>query len=171
MEANKYKSNVGLIWVADETVIDLDGKNIWFWDIIDTKTRFLIALHMSRSVLPKTQSSLCGRRTSELVIPRLIYTDKLRAYLYGIVLTFGADTKHGQGGSFDAECNTNLIERFHGTIKSSTKVMRRGLHTIEPARLFMDGWLVHYNFFRLRMSLRDMTPTQAAGINFPFGNW
>src|SRR3990170_8956630 len=46
-EADKYHPNVGSIWVADETVIDIDGKNVWFWDMIDTKTRFLIASHMS----------------------------------------------------------------------------------------------------------------------------
>ena len=71
---------------------------------------------------------------------------------------------------FDVEVNTNLIERFHGTIKSRTKVMR-GLHTIDSARLFMDGWLVHYNFFRPHMSLKDMTPAMAAGIRFPFRHW
>src|SRR3989337_2877847 len=36
-EAESYKPNVGSIWVADETVLDIDGKNIWLWDIIDSK--------------------------------------------------------------------------------------------------------------------------------------
>jgi hypothetical protein len=103
-------------------------------------------------------------------IPRIIYTDKLWAYLDGIELTFGADTTHKQGSPFDLENNTNLIERMHGTIKSRTKVMR-GLHTVESARLFLDGWLVHYNFFRPHMSLRDRTPAQVAGIRFPLRNW
>jgi hypothetical protein len=102
--------------------------------------------------------------------PRVIYTDKLRAYLEGIEKVFGADTRHTQGGPFDVENNTNLIERFHGTLKERTKVMR-GLHTIESARRFLDGWLVHYNFFRPHTSLRDMTPAQVAGIKFPFRNW
>jgi hypothetical protein len=103
-------------------------------------------------------------------IPRVIYTDKLRAYLEGIERTFGADTLHKQGSPFSIENNTNLIERMHGTIKSRTKVMR-GLHTIESARLFLDGWLVHYNFFRPHMSLNDRTPAHMAKINFPFRNW
>jgi hypothetical protein len=59
---------------------------------------------------------------------------------------------------------------MHGTIKSRTKVMR-GLYTLESAKLFMAGWLAHYNFFRPRMSLRDKTPAQVAGISFPFRNW
>jgi transposase-like protein len=171
MEAGKYKPEVGSVWVADETVIDIDGKNVWFWDIIDTKTRFLIASHMSFTRTAKDAQALMKQAYDQTgKIPRVIYTDKLRAYLDGIELTFGADTIHKQGSPFDVETNTNFIERFHGTIKSRTKVMR-GLHTVESARLFMDGWLVHYNFFRPHMSLRDRTPAQVAGIRFPFRNW
>lgn len=171
MDTAKYKPDVGSIWVADETMIDLDGKNVWFWDMIDAKTRFLIASHMSYTRTTKDAEALMRQaydRTGK--IPRVIYTDKLRAYLDGIELTFGADTEHRQGGPFDVEDNTNLIERFHGTIKGRTKVMR-GLHTLESARLFMDGWLVHYNFFRPHRSLRDRTPSSVAGIRYPFRNW
>lgn len=171
IEANKYKPEVGSIWTADETMIDLDGKNVWLWDIIDTKTRFLIASHMSYTHTTKDAEILMRQaynRTGK--IPRVIYTDKLRAYLDGIELTFGADTIHKRGSPFDVESNTNLIERFHETIKSRTKVMR-GLHTLESARLFLDGWLVHYNFFRPHMSLRNRTPASVAGIRFPFRNW
>jgi transposase-like protein len=171
MEANKYKPDVGRVWVADETVIDIDGKNIWLWDIIDTKTRFLIASHMSYTRTTKDAQALMKQaydRTGK--IPRIIYTDKLRAYLDGIELTFGADTEHRRGSPFDIENNTNIIERMHGTIKSRTKVMR-GLHTPESARLFLDGWLVHYNFFRPHMSLKDRTPASVAGIRFPYRNW
>ncbi len=170
-EAEKYKPNVGSVWVADETVIDIDGKNIWLWDIIDTKTRFLIATHLSYTRTTKDAQTLMKQayeRTGR--IPRVIYTDKLRAYLDGIELTFGADTKHKQGSPFDVEHKANYIERFHGTIKSRTKVMR-GLHTIESARKFIDGWLVHYNYFRPHMSLNDKTPSQVAGVKFPFRNW
>lgn len=152
-------------------MIDLDGKNIWLWDIIDSKTRFLISTHMSYTRTTKDAQQLMEQayeRTGK--IPRVIYTDKLAAYLDGIELTFGADTQHRQGGPFDVEANTNLIERFHSTLKERTKVMR-GLHSMESARRFLDGWLVHYNFFRPHTSLRDITPASVAGIKFPFRNW
>ncbi len=157
--------------VADETVIDIDGKNIWFWDIIDIKTRFLIASHMSYTRITRDAETLMKQaynRTGK--IPRVIYTYKLRAYLDGIELTFGADTQHRQGSPFDIENKANLIERFHGTIKERTKVMR-GLHTVETAKKFLDGWLIHYNYFRPHTSLKDKTPAQMAGIKFPFRNW
>lgn len=170
-EAKKYKPSVGSIWVADETMLDIDGKNIWLWDIIDTKTRFLIATHMSYTRTTKDAEQLMKQayqRTGK--IPHIIYTDKLRAYLDGIELTFGAWTKHKAGSPFDVGSNNNYIERFHSTLKSRTKVMR-GLHTIKSARKYLDGWLVHYNFFRPHMSLRDSTPAFVAEIKFPFRNW
>ena len=170
-EAKKHRPDVGSIWVADETVLDIDGKNIWLWDIIDAKTRFLITTHMSYTRTIKDAQALMKQayeRTGK--IPRIIYTDKLAAYLDGIELTFGADTEHRRGSPFDVGGNSNYIERFHSTLKSRTKVMR-GLHTIESARKYLDGWLVHYNFFRPHMSLNDRTPANMAGIKFPFRNW
>jgi len=170
-EVAEYKPQVGSVWVADETVIDIDGKNVWLWDIIDIKTRFLIATHMS---FTRTKSDAVALMKKAYLktgkIPRVIYTDKLRAYLEGIELTFGGDTQHKTGSPFDVENKANIIERMHGTIKSRTKVMR-GLHTLESAKLFMAGWLAHYNFFRPHMSLKDRTPAQVAGIQFPFRNW
>ena len=102
--------------------------------------------------------------------PRIIYTDKLRAYLEGIEQVFGGETRHRQGSPFDIESHHNYIERFHSTLKERTKVMR-GLKTKKTAKLFLDGWLVHYNFFRPHMSLNDKTPAEVAGIKCPLRNW
>ncbi len=35
-------------WVVDETMVKVTG-NMWFWDIIDEGTRFLLASHLSRT--------------------------------------------------------------------------------------------------------------------------
>ena len=96
-------------------------------------------------------------------------TDKLRAYLDGVELAFGSETKHVQTKPFTVQQNTNLIERFHGTLKDRTKVMR-GLKSRESAKLLTDGWLVHYNYLRPHETLRK-TPAEAAGIKFPYKDW
>ena len=45
---DKLKPKVGDKWIADETMVDLDkGVKVWFWDIIDTDTRFLLASRVS----------------------------------------------------------------------------------------------------------------------------
>lgn len=171
-EAKEYIPDVGDTWVADETMLNLDfsGK-IWFWDIIDSRTRFLLASHIS-----KTRTTKDAQRLMELAsktankTPKTIITDKLRAYLDGIELTFGADTKHIASKPFTVKNNTNLIERFHGTLKDRTKVMR-GLKDIRTAKLITDGWLFHYNYLRPHESLNGKTPAQVAGVRFPYRNW
>ena len=168
----KYKpKDVGQVWVADETVLKIDGKNVWFWDLIDAKTRFLLASHISTTRTTKDAQMLMQKAYKRTgIIPRVIYTDALRAYLDGIELTFGADTQHKPGGPFDVEANTNLIERFHGTLKARTKIMR-GLKDIESAKLFTQGWLLYYNYLRPHESLSGRTPAQFAGVKYPYRNW
>jgi putative transposase len=170
-EAENYKPNVGDLWAADETVLDIDGKNIWFWDIIDAKTRFLLASRISRSRTIKEAALLMNEAKHRAgKSPKTILTDKLAAYLDGIELVFGADTKHIQSKPFTVENSTNYIERFHGTLKDRTKVMR-GLKDIKSARLITAGWLLHYNYLRPHESLGGKTPAEVAGVKYPYRDW
>ena len=169
-EAEKQKPNVGDVWVADETVLKIDGKNTWFWDIIDAKTRFLLASHISTVRTSRDARKLMEKAAERAgKTPKIVLTDKLRAYLDGIELAFGADTEHVATKPFTVQQNTNLIERFHGTLKDRTKVMR-GLKSRESAKLLLDGWIVYYNFLRQHETLKK-TPAEKAGIDFQFKNW
>ena len=171
IEAKSYTAQVGDIWIADETVLKIGGENIWFWDIIDDKTRFLLASNIS--INRTTPSARVLMERAEKVagkVPKTVITDKLQAYLDGIELAFGAETKHIPSKKLTSRPGTQLIERFHSTLKARTKVMR-GLKKRETARLIMDGWLVHYNFFRPHEGIGNITPAEKAGIKFPFRNW
>lgn len=168
--ARSYKPNVGDTWVADETVLKIGGKKLWFWDIIDSDTRFLLASHISPKRFTKDAQILFERAVERAgKKPKVIVTDKLRSYLDAIELTFGADTKHIATKPFTVETNTNLIERFHGSLKDRTEVMR-GLKGKDTARILLDGWLVYYNFFRMHDTLQT-TPAKKAGIDSPIKNW
>ena len=102
--------------------------------------------------------------------PKVVITDKLRAYIDGIELAFGSDTEHRQGGAFNVKNSTSLIERFHNTLKERTKVMR-DLRNKDTLKRFTDGWLVHYNFFRPNMALNDKTPASMAGLSYECQDW
>ncbi len=164
-----YKpKNIGDIFVADETVIEIDGKNAWLWDIIDYKTRFLLATRISRSRTTRDAQILYDRAVAMAgKEPIKVITDKLSSYLD---VRYGEDTEHIQSRPFAVEDNTQMIERFHETLKQRTKVMR-GLKNIETAHDFINGWLVHYNYLRKHTALGDRTPAQAAGIDYPNENW
>lgn len=159
---------VGNLWVADETVIEVDGQNVWLFDIIDYKTRFLLATRISRSRTTRDAQMLYERAVKMAgKEPRKVVTDKLASYLD---VRYGDDTEHVRGGPFTVEHNTQMIERFHETLKQRTKTMR-GLKNMESAHDFIQGWLVHYNYLRPHTALGDRTPAEAAGIDYPYDNW
>jgi len=165
------RPNVGDKWIADETVLKINGKKYWLFDCIDADSRFLLASHLSpnrgireaRALMEKAEA-VAGKT------PKVVVTDKLLAYLDGIELAFGADAKHQQCSPFDVEHNTNLIERFQGTLKDRTKVLR-GLKKPETARKFIEGWLINYNYFRPHISLEGKTPAQKAGVKLATDDW
>jgi transposase-like protein len=160
--------DIGDVWVADETVIEIDGQNVWLWDIIDDKSRYLLATRISRSRTTQDAQILIDKAIKTAgKSPKVIITDKLASYLD---VDYGKDTEHRQGRPFTLEDNTQKIERFHGTLKQRTKVMR-GLKNFESALDFTEGWLVHYNYLRPHESLKERTPAEVAGIAYPYQNW
>ncbi len=168
---NPLQPKVSDVWVVDETVIKATGRNLWFWDIIDEDTRFLLASHLSKSRTTLDAATIMRRAWQKAgKAPRFIISDQLAAYIDGIELVFGSYSKHIQSRGLTAEISTNLIERFHGTLKGRTKVLR-GFKTIETAEQILDGFLLHYNYFRPHMSLKDKTPAEVAGIKSPLTSW
>lgn len=171
-KAKEFKPEVGDIWVADETVLKVGGRNVWFWDIIDKKSRFLLATRLSETRTTKDAALLmkaASRRAGK--VPAVVITDKLHAYIDGVELVFGADTKHIRSKPFtDKDKFTNIIERFHGTLKDRTNVIR-GFANMHTAKLLTDAWLVHYNFFKEHESLGNISPAQKMGIPVPFKDW
>lgn len=168
---DSYKPKVSNTWIADETVIKFNDKIHWLWDIIDHDTRFLLATYLTPNRGTKEAQvlmELAAKRADK--VPTRVITDKLAGYLDGIELAFGADTHHIQSGPFEKEDGTNLIERFQGTIKDRTKVVR-GFKTMPTAILILNGFLIHYNFFRPHISLKGRTPAEVAGIKSPFKTW
>lgn len=158
-------------WVVDETVVKVGGKNVWYWDVLCENSRFLISSHLSktRGVLDvSTVMRKAWQRTEKA--PRFIVSDCLGVYPDGIERVFGSYSTHIQSMGFSDEINNNIIERFHGTVKDRTKVMR-GFKTKETALLILDGFGTYYNFFRPHMSLDNKTPAQIAKLKPPVNNW
>ena len=168
------KAQAGDTWVADETVLKLKsggGENIWLFDCIDEDSRFLLASHLTPHRYTKDAQTLMEKAEKRAgKTPKIVITDKLRSYLGAVEETFGADAKHHQSGPFALERSTRSVERLHGTLKDRTKIMR-GLANRETAKLVLDGWGVHYNYFRPHQGLAGKTPAEAKGVDAPFRSW
>lgn len=158
-------------WVIDETVIKVGGRNYWLWDVINVKDRFLLASHLTITrTMRSAVAVLYEAKGRTIGIPRQIVSDGMMAYPDAIERVFGADSEHIRAKGLTAEINTNIIERFQGTVKERTKVMR-GLKTLESAKIISEGFIIHYDFLRPHMTLKDKTPAVAAGLKLPFKTW
>ena len=154
-------------WHADETEVKVNGKYAYMWNVMDSKTRFLIAKLLSFGRGSKEATKLLTRalnRTGKE--PRSLITDGLKSYGAAIdakqIDGSMRSTAHHASGLQDA--GNNRIERMHGTIKERTKLLR-GLHDIRTGRLFMDGLETYYNYARPHSALDGSTPAESAGIH------
>lgn len=170
----QFKPKVSDRWIADETVIHLNGGvDIWVWDVIDEETRFLLALKISyrRTVDDaKILFELAKKRAGKT--PKEIITDGLNLYPEAVSEVFG-DNVHVGASPFikDSEgVNTRPIERWHETLKERTKVLY-GLRDTNSALAFLDGFVAYYNFIRPHDGLDNKTPAEVAGIEYPIKTW
>ncbi|GEM_PF-1512646 len=173
-QSKDFRPNVGDTWVADETYMKLGKRKVYFWDIIDADTRYLLATHVSftrGSKDAKELMRLAEERAGKT--PKVIITDKLASYISGIEDAYGADARHVQGGPFkflETGESTALIERFHNTLELRTRVFRK-YKDIGSIRLLTGGWLVNYNFFKQHEGVGDIPPAQAMNKVVPFKDW
>jgi putative transposase len=173
-QSKDFHPEVGDTWVADETYMKLGEQTVYFWDIIDSKTRYLLASNVSTNRGGR-EARLLMRRASVRAgkTPKVVVTDKLRSYIIGVGDEFGTKTKHVQGGPFKTLSSgesTAQIERFHKTLEQRTKVFEK-FKDLASIKLLTDGWLINYNFFKQNEGCGNIPPAQASSKSVPFKDW
>ena len=164
------KAQVGDEWVADEMAVRVGGWQMWNWNVMDKKTRYILASHLSRTrtqaaaneVMEKAKEA-AGRD------PNTITTDKLKVYRPAITKVF-PKTLHIKSQGLRSEVNNNMSERLQGTYRSREKTLR-GLDSMASAQRYLDGWTITYNHMRGHESLNNETPGKRAKANPPFTEW
>ena len=171
-ETEKTRVGVGDTWIVSENMVKIVGKSYWLLDVTDKSTRFLLATKLSygratgdiRDLL-ETARSKAGK------IPKRILTNDWVGYPDGIELAYGADVRHIRTLKFDEDADsTRLVEYWHNTLKDRMRIMFN-LKDRDHSRLILDGWLVHYNYFRLQKVLNDKTPAEISRAEFKFHSW
>lgn len=162
-------------WHEDETMINCEGRNIWFWEMIDEDTRFLVASHISGSrTMQDTIAIFKKGYDQSKVRPKAVFVDGSLVYKGAFNKVFYSRYKTDRVeliqrvGIRTRETN-NMVERLHGTIKDRTKPMR-GLKSFESTKDILEGYTIHYNYVRPHQSLKGKTPAQVARMDAP-DNW
>jgi transposase-like protein len=163
------------LWHEDETMIQCEGRSIWFWEMIDEDTRFMVASHISGTrSLEDTIAIFQKGFDQSKVRPKAVFVDGSHVYSSAfnkVFWTMRKDTRPElvQRVGIRARETNNIVERLHGTLKDRTKPMR-GLKSFESTKLLLEGYAVHYNCVRPHQSLGGKTPAQAARMEVP-SNW
>jgi transposase-like protein len=160
------------LWHEDETMLSCEGRNIWFWEMIDEDTKFLVASHVSgtRTLEDTIEVFKRGYEQSK-VRPRAVFVDGSFVYekaFNKVFYTMKKDTRPElvQRVGIRARETNNIVERMHGTVKDRTRVMR-GLKSFESTKSILEGFAIHYNYVRPHQSLNGKTPAQAARTQAP----
>ena len=147
-------------------MVDVGGRKAWLWNVMDGKTRYILATHLTpdrdanaaRTVLRKAMAA------SDKA-PDYFFSDKLRSYQPALRELL-PKVKHYQSEGMTADINNNLSERLQGTFKDRIKTLR-GL-SLETGQRYLDGWVFTYNHFREHESLNYDTPGKRAKSGLPF---
>lgn len=163
---------VSTTWIADETMLALDKhRKAWLWDIIDARTRFLLATMVSftrsESDAKLVMEQACARASKR---PQTVMTGKADSYIDSNVLAFGAGTDRRRAPPLDIRAAADLSGPCHGKLKERTKVLS-GFRDVDTFLKFNDGFRVHYNFLRPHKVLKGKTPAEAANINYDLAHW
>lgn len=164
----------------DEQVIQVGKENVWCWNAMDNKTRFLLAQQLTkvrtiedaRGIMQKAKAVISQR-------PKEIATDKGKFYPEAVRKEFGGvgghgrvllniqrlkDRQHKSGYHLTKKRDNQIIERYHGTFRERDKVIR-GLKSDASAEKYMENWKTYYNFVKPHMTFKGLTPSEVAGIS------
>ena len=166
--------NSSSTWHMDDTLVKVSGRHMVLWALLDSETRFLLALHISSKRGAEEAQVLIrkGLKTAKNEPTELI-SDGLGSYHVAIEREFKVNHKkhnitHIQG-PLTASFN-NKMERFHGVLKNRVKTMCR-LNSEKTAKTFAKGFEVYYNFIKPHKALNGKTPAQAVGLTSKKNNW
>jgi transposase-like protein len=164
------KPELSGLWHEDETMIPCEGRDVWFWEMIDEDTKFMVASHLSGTrTFEDTVATFKKGLEQAKIKPKAVFVDGSFVYnaaFNKVFYTMKKDTRPEliQRVGINARKTNNIVERLHGTLKDRIRPMR-GLKDFESTRSILEGYSVHYNFVRPHQSLKGKTPAQAAGID------
>ena len=121
-EMDKHKAETGDSWVADEMQVTVGGQEYWNWNVIDEKTRYILASHLSKR--RDTRAATAVMRKAQKVAanaPKTVKTDKLGSYIGAIEYVWGGDVKHIQSEGFMQRSTTICLSGCRGLIDSAQR--------------------------------------------------
>ena len=151
---------VGNELMSDEMEDKVKGKQCWFVDVMDTKTRYMVSSDLMRSRTLENMTKVLSeakKKTGNQV--KVVTTDGLQGYSTILKRSFGLKTywnhkspiRHNIVIASKRGFN-HKIERLHNSVRERIKIFR-GFGSLESAKAIMKGYEIYYNFLRKHQAI------------------
>jgi transposase-like protein len=165
--ARDEKPVVGDTWIAISTKIKVGDEHFWFWDILDVKTRFLLASNISKKLTISHARKTMAQATKKAgKFPRVVITDQLAVYIEGLELKHKSEIKQAIVKKTLNASDASLLERFRSNLNARVVVLK-GFKNLKRAKTVIQGWPVHYNYLRPHEITVNNSPAYLANIKTP----
>lgn len=164
-------------WGVDEQKVKCKGEWKWEWNLVDKKTRYLIAnavtkersVKEAREVFKNAKQNLNKDKRHKDLMNLEITSDGLQGYKKAIRDEFltKKGVKHRPTTSPKVKKYENmLVERYHNQYREFDKI-RRDFKTDETLEQWGNGFRVFNNFIQRNNGdyLKGLTPAQASGLD------
>lgn len=161
----------------DEQAVKVKGVNEWCWNVLDNKTRFLLANQITkkrfisdaRSIIQKAKPYLSQKPTEVATDKGKFYPKAIRReFMVGWHKIHGLNVQDEYLLHATSKMDNQLIERYHATFRERDKVIR-GQKNERGAERYIENWKTYYNFIKPHMTFNGLTPAEVAGISIGNG--
>ena len=169
---NHIKANTGDVWVADETYMRAGGEWRYCWNVMDAKTRYILAVYFSPNRGPRQAIAVLEKALAAAKRPpEKLISDGLGGYAEAVRAVLPSGTVHEVSKGIREEINNNQSERLQGAFKDRSKT-QRGFQEVRTGHDCLEAWSIEYNFFKGHSALGGRTPAEAAGVasQVPWGD-
>ena len=158
-------------WLMDETTVKISGQNVWVWDVVDFETHFLLASHLakSRSIAAVKTVVEMAREKPQTTPQSILYNCSI-ATSENISLSLPANFEGIQLQGLNVNATLGFTGQLHTALHQRNRVMQN-LRSLRMATLVLNGFSIHYNFFRPSKALKNRTPAAMAGVSTQCKDW
>lgn len=163
---------VGLNWIVNGFELGIGTKKVWYWDVMDVDTCFLLATDTDQYFTADHVAAIIQRAISVAgKYPEVVVTDSTKLYADAIKAEFGTRFQHITPDGYESsDLSGRIMKPIHSLTSSRVDILRRQDSPI-ASQILLEGFAFDQNYLRPLGTLQGKTPAEKAKIESPYKYW
>ena len=163
---------VGLTWIVNGFELDTGAKKVWYWDVMDMDTCFLLATDTDKCCTADHIIAIIQKAISVAgKDPEAVVTDPTKLYAEAIKAGFGTRFQHITPHRYESSDMSGIkMKALRSLTRSRVDILRRHDSPL-AAKLLLEGFAFDQNYLRPIDILKGKTPAEKAKIASPYKYW